>query len=363
MRTSIGIGLAFYALKYLTFNANRFAPSPYSWVLLLLLSYSSSAFASDPVVRFDANRLVAAQVIPTPDGAIPVGAKLVEAVFPVSAVLVRGDERDVSYYIFRIESQNWNPQVVGYLPRVEAIAEYAGNVAVDRKTQTDANIVFKGTSGPSWGFNANLDAKYNYQDVATEKYERLPPQQTVLVSGTSDRGGGAFFKIIPSPQRTPDGGREFVLRMLVPENWRGGMMQVTCFAFAKAEAPWGSEQYPCSQAGFLVGLYDGRDWNARSQMENYLNSIEQLHQAKQNNEERLQRASYNNPLESLGVALQVKKPDIPRDWTSDLLLYGDRGNFKQYYYRLPPEVRAAADNYLAERARTTELTGMTSLSR
>jgi hypothetical protein len=94
----------------------------------------------------------------------------------------------------------------------------------------------------------------------------LPPQETVLASGTVQYGHGVFFKLKPSTQTTLEGKKSFSAIFAVPRGWRGGCLKVQCQALGldRGIVPNLDREVPSGLATFYLALYLAGDDQAES---------------------------------------------------------------------------------------------------
>jgi hypothetical protein len=93
-----------------------------------------------------------------------------------------------------------------------------------------------------------INAATSRSKSATESTSRLPPQRAIVVSGTSAEGRGVFFKLKRSSQTSLEGVHNLAVSFVVPDDWDGGLVRVSCIArgqkkvmFVKQSAILGGE--------------------------------------------------------------------------------------------------------------------------
>lgn len=220
---------------------NRFAAAT-----LILLSSVFNAFADTPTVRFDTDRAVSCKVV---SGNTP-GAKtkLIEVVLRISAQ-IDGDEEDVSEVEYEV-GQIWEPGypdlspwgdyrpevITDFLPRTKMYSDIAGTKVmietVENRISGDISGSYTQLSPTGGAANVGGGANASHATTSSMQYEKLPPQQLLVASGTTDRGHAVFYKIKPSPRTTLQGIREFSFILRVPSNWTYGTIAVRCHAEA-----------------------------------------------------------------------------------------------------------------------------------
>jgi hypothetical protein len=73
---------------------------------------------------------------------------------------------------------------------------------------------------------------------STETLNRLPPQQAIIVSGTSSEGRGVFFKLKRSSQTSLEGKHELTVTFVAPVEWEDGTIRVACSARGQRRFLW-----------------------------------------------------------------------------------------------------------------------------
>lgn len=75
-------------------------------------------------------------------------------------------------------------------------------------------------------------------ETVTEKMNRLPPRQAIVVSGTTYEGRGVFFKLRRSSQTSLEGVHDLAITLITPSMWRGANVQVGCSARGERKLLW-----------------------------------------------------------------------------------------------------------------------------
>ena len=198
-------------------------------------------------------------------------AKIIEAKFRFSVLLQSGREQDLEQLQLVIHSPERRLRVVDFQPRTELASELAGDVEVSTNTDTVASLnaslggVVSGDHGPAHvqvsptgglGVTQNRGSK--------ETFHRLSPKQAVLASGTINAEHGVFFKWRRTTQVTLEGSREVTCRFLVPHDWQGDWVELTCDLSGRTRNYLGERIEPSGHVGALVGLYLAGDANAQA---------------------------------------------------------------------------------------------------
>lgn len=229
------------------------------------------AAAEPPRVQFDMPYAIGCRDVSPPDyAAKQPGAKLIEAKFQISALLLAGQEQDLTQYFIRVELPNRPLTVADYLPKTQQ-ESIAKAVTVDHGTENVAAL------------GINLSGKYELltlpgpsagigqKKTSSVKLDLLPPLETVAASGTLGRGSAVFFKLRATPRNLLEGTREYALVLSVPANWRADYLRVRCEAEGIKRSMISSfdERVPAGQREFVVSLYQAGDEEARRLAENF----------------------------------------------------------------------------------------------
>jgi hypothetical protein len=245
-----------------------FSPLALCWVLL-----AAPALAAEPPrVQFDMPFAVACRDVTPPDySAAHPGRKLVEARLPISALLVSGQEKDLTQFLIRVESPLRTLVVVDYLPKTLSQERLAGPITRQQSTEKTValgiNLSGKyellSLPGPSAGIGQ--------KKTSSVKYDLLPPLEVVTASGTLDRGRAVFFKLKASPRHLLEGAREYAVVLEVPTHWRLDTLRIRCQADGIRRSVVSSFDEPliCGQRDFLVSLYQSGDEEARRSAEQF----------------------------------------------------------------------------------------------
>lgn len=246
------------------------------WIAIGMLACCGSVAvaraATAPRVEFDTTYSVEClDVTPADFAARYPTSRIVEARFKISTWLTAGRELDLNDLVVEITSSEQTLPVVDFMPRTELDTNIAGEIEVvqsEEKSKT-SNAGVGGTVGVEYGIvkaQANPSAGGGRSQVASTKetYKRLPPKQLLLASGTINRGYGVYFKLKPSAQESLEGVREFAVLFLVPSDWRGEAVEVSCTARAGKKSYFSHSIEECGVRTFHVGLYREGDTVART---------------------------------------------------------------------------------------------------
>ena len=243
-----------------------------------MLSWPASAHAAAPRIGFDVSYSVECRdVTPIEFAEANPESKIIEARFGVSALLRRGEEKEIKELMYRIWSPEKRLRVVDFEPKTRVGSEVTDSIAVV-ETEEGASSLDGSVSvqfSPLAGVHVAPSAGGSKmkKQILQQTYSRLPPKQLLVASGTTNREHGVFFKLKPSSQASLEGQREFVCLFVVPGSWRGDYAYVDCRARSRSRPPWtpGEE---CGSRRVLVGLYLQGDAEAREAAEGLAHAYE-----------------------------------------------------------------------------------------
>lgn len=331
--------------------------------VLALLLVASPVAVAQVRVEFDAPYLAACEEMAAPELSPPLtGEKWVAVRLEVSSLVSSGDERDLLYTLVQLSAPQRTALVQDWFPKSVQAANITGGITTQRRREATQEIGFdlSGAQQPlSGAFHTGLGQK----EFSEERYERLPPLETVLASGPTERGAGAFFKFRAGDRQRLEGSHEITLQLRVPQAWRGDYLSLRCTAFAKNRGLVRGLESAEVEAGarrFLIPLYLAGDAEARRTAENFSRSEAQLRLDVRQQAEAIAQRSYPSVIHKLGVWPDAR-PEIPHDWLSRLLYDPPPPTLRdltaQIPDRLPTTVRRSAVDFVTAREALRRLTG------
>lgn len=333
-------------------NAARFfAPL----ILLLALLSTAPTFAQSPRVEFDVPCLT--PVTELGESETHSNFVEVEAHVPISILLSSGSQNQLSEVVIRIESRHREAQVTDFAPRTRLASSIVGNVEVtergDERKHAQINLFGVAPAAPT--IHGKASAGYHDERQATWSYERLPPHEVLVASGTTDRGFGAFFKFRPSSQASLEGSHDLLLRLRVPKDWRSEIYDVTAIAYSRRGKEFSFDDRPVAgQENFTLVFYKSGDEVARKSGAKMAMAEEQFRAVVWRDRKSIERKAFPSPLEKVGSVIGVVGPKIPSTWYQDLL-NGKSDLNGQITQHLPKEVQAAAFAMIEKREQYEEM--------
>ena len=103
----------------------------------------------------------------------------------------------------------------------------------------------------------------NEHDSVTEEMRKMPAKKPLIISGTFSQRQGVFFKFKQSNQVSLEGIKSITCSFIVPRDWRGDYLLVSCRADGQGSRYFIKGIYPCGESRFVVGLYLEGDLEAK----------------------------------------------------------------------------------------------------
>jgi hypothetical protein len=241
-------------------------------VLVLLVSLSAcAARAAEPNVEFDFARLAAYHVVaPCEAAEFTAGEKLVEVVLPISVRFHGVPVDSVQELNFEINGADTGLRVASFEPKTELHSDIVQTIYVSTTTE-DARAIQATLGGeipvPMGDVvshvTPSVTAGLGKNETATERIQRLPPKQAIVVSGTSSQGRGVFFKLKRSSQTSLEGVHEVTVRFVVPDDWQGAAIRVACTARGERKVFWMDKPAMLGGTVAPVQLYEAGDAEMR----------------------------------------------------------------------------------------------------
>jgi hypothetical protein len=231
--------------------------------------------AAAPQVHFDASTVVECRDV-TPHGFAEVypNERIVEAIVRISTLVVSGREEDFEDLLLVMDSPEKRLRVADFAPKTELVSDVVGTIdakATNEKTKT-TDFKLGGVLSASYGLASvqvlpSTSTTNTRHDSVTEEYKRLPNRSLALASGTIHGEHGVFFKLKRTPLSSLEGSKDFTCLFVVPKNWRGDWLVVTCQARGFNKVLLTKSLEECGRAQILVGLYAAGDAVAKDHVE------------------------------------------------------------------------------------------------
>ncbi len=239
-----------------------------SLAAMLLPLLAGAAVAEDPTVQFDCGPAVVCRDITPVDFSLSnPDEKIIEATVKISTRMIEGATEDLTELVYEIQSPLG--RIHTFSPRTELSSEYVEPIQIVKtvgKNNTIGGSV-NGTMAAPIPLPASAQPVAslgrNEHDSVTEEMRKMPAKKPVIVSGTFGQRQGVFFKFKQSNQVSLEGVKSITCAFIVPRDWRGDYLMLSCRADGQRTRYFIKGIYPCGESRFVVGLYLEGDMEAK----------------------------------------------------------------------------------------------------
>ena len=251
---------------------NAYLPQSHkiTWSLatLLLPLLAGAAVAEDPDVQFDCAPVVVCRDITPIDFSLSnPDEKIIEATVIISTRLVDGATKDLTELVYEIE--NSLGRIHDFSPHTKLSSEFVEPIQIVKTVGKNNTIggSLNGTMAAPIPLPASAhpvaSLGRNEHDSVREEMRKLPAKNPLIVSGTFGQRQGVFFKFKQSNQVSLEGIKSITCSFVVPRDWRGDYLLLSCRADGERSRYFVKGIYPCGEARFVVGLYLEGDSEAK----------------------------------------------------------------------------------------------------
>ena len=239
-----------------------------SLAALLLPLLAGAAVAEDPDVQFDCDPTVVCRDITPVDFSLSnPDEKIIEATIRISTRMTAGATDDLTELVYEIKSPLG--RIDDFSPRTKLSSEYVEPIQIVKtvgKNNTIGGSV-NGTMAAPIPLPASAhpvaSLGRNEHDSVTEEMRKMPAKKPLIISGTFSQRQGVFFKFKQSNQVSLEGIKSITCSFIVPRDWRGDYLLLSCRADGQRSRYFIKGIYPCGESRFVVGLYLEGDLEAK----------------------------------------------------------------------------------------------------
>lgn len=235
------------------------------------LSTSNSALAAEPTLSFDFGRTVECRDVTSPEfsQARP-DQRLVECTLRLSVYLEAGDIHDVQALRVEITDVDRRLRVFDFSPSTRLESDLAGDIEWSKTTESSHSFSASlggelpaGVGGLVAHVTPTVGGGKGGKEVIKETQKRVAPQEAVIASGTIDHEHGVYFTLRPSPTSSLEGVHELSVQFIVPKDWRGDAVRISCQATGQQKVLWMKQQKVWAEKSTAIALYQSGDNAAR----------------------------------------------------------------------------------------------------
>jgi hypothetical protein len=215
-----------------------------------------------PGVEFDIARSVECRDVTPRERALQYpGQRLIEVALSVSTRFNEVSRNDVDEIDIEVSGTTAGLLVHDFAPVTQLASDITREIETTKTTKHARSL--EGTLGgtlPIPGAEAaahltpSISGGLSGCETATEKINRLPPKDVVVVSGTCDEGRGVFFKLKRTTQTSLEGVHELAVTFVAPRSWPRPAIQVKCDALGQRKMLWMKQSATLGEADRYVQL-------------------------------------------------------------------------------------------------------------
>lgn len=357
---------SFVSRVSLASTGSRFCLTFSSW-LVGYLAVLPSVGADEPLARFDAPAVlpfvtrmdrVDSEVSVDPRNAMrPLpGERWVDIQIPVTHWLLDSNRALLDEVEYQVVEASGRARVVDFAPRAAMASDLAGNIAVERRDESNFNshVEFAATGYAAAQVSGNANATRTRSE--TERYERLAPMRQVVSSGTTQQGRGVLLRLRPAPQQPLEGAFTISITLAVPEQCETLLFRVIGQSVGMVDGGFGApdRRELLARETLWIAAFEAESYEARQSAEAYARASFDLRRSAFE-AQRAERSTHS-PLAQVRELFSSEKSELPRGWLEHLLTPGSGSSYRNYAQRLPENVRNSANAYLAQRQQFLEFT-------
>ena len=324
----------------------RINPLLLAFVLVPSTLASSRTNADQPVVQFDLPTTAVATACDDPE--------LVKIELRLSSMIESPESPPISQWMIRCVPRDQSVRIADYAPRTETGSDVSTPIKIKTTAEESKSTGISVDAAYAHLTHANFGADRGTKNSDIVEFDRIAPVQAVTASGTIHRGQGVYFKLRWTATQVLEGEKLFHITLHVPEQWRGGLMDVSVVAQSGSTssppwnlAPWDRDPKTIGQANFVVALYRSGDAEA----ERLAQTISEAERKLRELSKQELRSSHSNTLPSVlrSMATKLDLVENERDhiqWVQRLLMGFADPYFDKQIGKLPMPVRIAVLDYV-----------------
>lgn len=320
--------------------------------LSAILSIASTAVADESCVRFDVPASVPACDITPMEEGMASGTRLVQIVVPIASRIDCKRNRPAREVQIEARVVSDLCRVEDFAPRTAMFTDIDGSITVEDRHESNTSLGVDANGSVAEAVRLSAKAGTGNIDAHTERYQRIPAQQTLIASGRLERGNGAWFRFNDSPHTTLEGENEIALTLRIPATWRGGMLRIDCDATGTQSNLLGSSSdYVAGKQSFVVAVWLKGDPEAETVVGRYCQIEYRLRMAAR----RWEASRHASSKDPLSLLFGNDEPELPKGWEDRFMLYDSRSIQAHIRPHLSRPLQQATDQYLASRSNVLQL--------
>lgn len=234
--------------------------------------------AADPTVTFDFGRTADCEDVSGEHANdVLTGEKVIELQLRISVHLLSGNVEQLEEVRVDVTDYDSRIRVLSFTPNTTLESHHSQSIR--RTTTKEKSRSIDATLGGKLpvpmgdavaSVTPSISGGMGSIDTVSETEYRVAPKHTVVASGTIAQEHGVFFKLRSSPLSSLEGTHEFVVRFIVPNNWRGDSLRVCCQATGQDKVLWMKQETTWARKCGPVAVYLAGDVKARQAAERFI---------------------------------------------------------------------------------------------
>lgn len=323
-------------------------------ILILLSVQPKPVLAGELKIRFDAPSMVPFYFSndegPSTRG-VASDRERIEFNVDISTWLVSGKPDHLKEILIEVVDLSGESRVIDFLPHDESSSEYVGGIKHEKSTEKNQSLGLNGASNFHWIASGNGHLAAGHKKTEKISFEKKPPKQQVVVSGTSRQGRGVTYRFRKAVDTSLEGKQPLTLHLSVPQGWSRSLIRIDCVAIGSipGAVPGTRQTAVVGQERFLIPIFSHNDSASLAYGERFFVISNHLKQLAVKHEEAINDQDKSSPLHRLAIMLSIDEPTVPKTWLKKIVEQGDAEFFHSVAPHLPAEVRQASEDYLLAR--------------
>ena len=285
------------------------------------------------------------------------GYETVQVELNLSSMIATPDVPRIDQWLVRCVARDASLSVVDYWPRTEVASELGGPIAVKKTNEQSDSLGISLDAVYGHLGTGRAGADHGRKKVESLSYERIAPVHAVTAAGTIHRGRGAYFKLRWTTQQVLEGEKVFRLTFRVPQQWRGGLIDVSVVAQTEHQSFAGldSEIRTLGSANYVVATYRAGDVFAKEHAEQLAIAEQKMRRLAIQHQQQTAIRSLPSLIHHVAKKLDGKSTTAGTVWMEQLIAGHADPYIDKQISKLPMDVRIAALDYYDARNRFTSI--------
>ena len=305
----------------------------YCIAALFVLATSQSVSAQDRLVEFDVPPYIAATELQS-----PIGERIIEILVPVSCFVDESDaNKQPQQLLVKAQLQNQRIKIHDYAPKTTAASQLDGGTKIKSSVEDTGALGLGINTDLSSFAKGNLGVDRGTKQLFASEFTARPHLQTVIASGTINRGQGVYFKWRRTADQIIEGNKTCRIQLQTPLRWRSGILNLSISTQS------GSKRSRSNQE-FALPFYVAGDHEAKEMASSLARLETQLQESAP--QRRAPPPSLSMLIHQVAANLEFDSPtSFGNDWLPAFLQGKENAYLDRTISGLPMEVRRLAVRY------------------